>query len=103
MPSKRGDEGHVFGAHLRALLLQRKLTQQQLADRCGSNEPFISNLERGVKIPSLSMLLRLAEALEVRPSSEALSGLRRRHGAAPKPYGWAADGVVLERCSQECG
>lgn len=63
MPSKRGSEGTVFGAHLRALRTDRGLTQQQLADRCESNEPFISNLERGVKIPSLSMLLRLAEGL----------------------------------------
>ena len=64
MPSKRGSEGEVFGAHLRALRTARGLTQKQLADRCESNEPFISNLERGVKIPSLSMLIRLAEALE---------------------------------------
>ncbi len=64
MSSKRGSEGTVFGAHLRVLRAERGLTQQQLADRCGSNEPFISNLERGVKIPSLSMLLRLAEGLE---------------------------------------
>jgi transcriptional regulator with XRE-family HTH domain len=64
VPSKRGTEGEVFGAHLRALRTARLLTQQQLADRCESNEPFISNLERGVKIPSLSMLLRLADALQ---------------------------------------
>jgi transcriptional regulator with XRE-family HTH domain len=64
MPSKRGNEGEVFGAHLRALRTARGLTQRQLAERCESNEPFISNLERGVKIPSLSMLIRLAHALE---------------------------------------
>ena len=68
MTSERRPEGQVFGAHLRTLRTARNLTQQQLADRCGSNEPFISNLERGVKIPSLSMLLRLAEALDCRPS-----------------------------------
>lgn len=64
MPSKRGSEGEVFGAHLRALRVERGLTQQQLAARCESNEPFISNLERGVKVPSLSMLIRLAHGLE---------------------------------------
>lgn len=64
MPSKRGTEGEVFGAHLRALRTARGLTQTDLADRCESNVPFISNLERGVKIPSLSMLIRLAGALE---------------------------------------
>ncbi len=64
MPSKRGTEGEVFGAHLRALRTARGLTQTDLANRCESNVPFISNLERGVKIPSLSMLIRLAAALE---------------------------------------
>ena len=40
--------------------------RKELAARCESNRPFISNLERGVMIPSLTMVLRLAEALECR-------------------------------------
>jgi len=60
----RSCEAEVFGAHLRKLRASRGLTQSQLADRCRSNVPFISNLERGVTAPSLAMLLRLAEALE---------------------------------------
>lgn len=42
------------------------MTQGELAERCGSNHPFISNLERGVKVPSLTMILRLADALKCR-------------------------------------
>lgn len=38
----------------------------QLDDLCGSHKPFISELERGVKVPSLTMILRLAEALDCR-------------------------------------
>ena len=60
------NEGVIFGQRLRELRLARNLTQTQLAERCGSNHPFISNLERGVKVPSLTMVLRLAEALECR-------------------------------------
>lgn len=60
------NEGPIFGKRLRELRVERKLTQTQLAQRCGSNRPFISNLERGVKVPSLTMVLRLAEALECR-------------------------------------
>jgi transcriptional regulator with XRE-family HTH domain len=56
--------GEIFGAHLRELRLARNLTQPQLAERCGSNVPFISNVERGVMLPGLAMLLRLADALE---------------------------------------
>jgi transcriptional regulator with XRE-family HTH domain len=62
------DEGEVFGAHLRELRTKRGLTQAQLADTARTSTPFISQLERGVTTPSLGMLLRLAEALECRPS-----------------------------------
>jgi transcriptional regulator with XRE-family HTH domain len=62
----RSREAEVFGSHLRELRTARGLTQAQLADRCRSNVPFISNLERGRTAPSLAMLLRLAEALECR-------------------------------------
>jgi transcriptional regulator with XRE-family HTH domain len=61
-------EGEIFGAHLRDLRLARELTQAQLADLARTNNPFISNLERGLTTPSLGMLLRLADALECRPS-----------------------------------
>lgn len=61
-------EGVIFGQRLREMRTARKLTQGELAERCGSNHPFISNLERGVKVPSLTMILRLAEALECRPT-----------------------------------
>lgn len=56
--------GKIFGAHLRELRLARGLTQPQLAERCGSNVPFISNVERGVMLPGLAMLIRLSGALE---------------------------------------
>src|SRR3954449_12557893 len=62
--TKTAPEGVIFGQRLRELRIAGELTQRQLADACGSNSPFISNLERGVKVPSLTMLLRLAEALD---------------------------------------
>jgi transcriptional regulator with XRE-family HTH domain len=64
--TKTFPEGVIFGQRLRELRVARNLTQGELADRCGSNRPFISNLERGVKVPSLTMVLRLAAALECR-------------------------------------
>jgi len=62
--TKTAPEGVIFGQRLRELRTARNLSQGELADRCGSNRPFISNLERGVKVPSLTMVLRLAAALE---------------------------------------
>ena len=64
--TKTAPEGVIFGQRLRELRVARNMTQRQLADACGSNSPFISNLERGVKVPSLTMVLRLAEALDCR-------------------------------------
>jgi transcriptional regulator with XRE-family HTH domain len=60
----RGDEAAVFGRHLRELRLARGLTQAQVAERCGTMVPVISNLERGMTVPTLSTLLHLASALE---------------------------------------
>jgi transcriptional regulator with XRE-family HTH domain len=65
---KRGDEAAVFGRHLRELRLVRGLTQAQVAERCGTMVPVISNLERGMTVPTLSTMLHLARALECRPS-----------------------------------
>jgi transcriptional regulator with XRE-family HTH domain len=64
----RGDEAAIFGRHLRELRLARRLTQAQIAERCGTMVPVISNLERGMTVPTLSTLLHLARALECRPS-----------------------------------
>ncbi len=60
----RGDEAAVFGRHLRELRLARGLTQAQVAERCGTMVPVISNLERGMTVPTLSTLLHLANALK---------------------------------------
>jgi len=62
--TKTAPEGVIFGKRLRELRIERNLSQGELADRCGSNRPFISNLERGVKVPSLTMILRLSNALD---------------------------------------
>jgi len=62
--TKRESDGVIFGRHLRELRLARGLTQQQLAALIDSNHPFISNMERGLTLPGLAMLVRLAEALQ---------------------------------------
>lgn len=64
MRENRGDEAAVFGHHLRELRLARGLTQAQVAERCGAMVPVISNLERGMTVPTLSTLIHLAAALE---------------------------------------
>lgn len=47
------------------------LTQQELADRIGANKGYISRLERGLTVPTVSTLYRIAAAMglsvELRP------------------------------------
>jgi transcriptional regulator with XRE-family HTH domain len=56
-------EGEVFGRHLRELRQKYGVTQQQLSIATGLTEGYISNMERGLKVPSLTTILRLAVAL----------------------------------------
>ena len=57
-------EGEVFGERLRQLREERGLTQRSLADLLGVKHPYISEMERGIKVPSLTTILRLAVALK---------------------------------------
>ena len=75
----RESDGIVFGRHLRELRLAKGLTQSKLAERIDSNYPFISNMERGLMLPGLAMLVRLADALECNVS-ELVRVLDRRRG-----------------------
>lgn len=49
------------------------LTQQELAERIGANKGYVSRLERGLTIPTVSTLYRIAAAMglvvELRPAS----------------------------------
>ena len=50
---------------LKELRQQRQYTLEQLAWRAGCTKSYISQLEKGTSAPSISMLGRLANALEV--------------------------------------
>jgi len=52
-------------SRLKQLRNRKKLTLQQLAEIAGCTKSYISQLEKGTSSPSVSMLGRLAEALEI--------------------------------------
>ncbi len=56
---------HGLGQTIRALRLQRQMTGTELARRCGVTKGLISQIERGTTVPSLDVLVRVANALEV--------------------------------------
>ena len=57
-------EGELFGGRLRAIRQKRGMTQQALAEVAGMSLTYISNMEHGLKVPSLTTILRLAVALD---------------------------------------
>ena len=56
-----------FAANLRRLRVAAELTQDGLSDLSGLHTTEISRLERGVRDPRLSTIVRLARALRVEP------------------------------------
>ena len=58
-------EAQLFGRRLRELRKARGLTQEALAEAADLSGNYISDLELGLKVPSLTILVRLSEALDI--------------------------------------
>lgn len=58
-----------FADRLRTLRLERRLTQERLAELIGKTTEHVSFLERGERAPSFEVLLELAHALEISVSN----------------------------------
>ena len=54
-----------IGIRVKAIRIQRRLTQEQLAEKIGVSWSAISNLERGRHIVSIERLLDISVALDV--------------------------------------
>jgi transcriptional regulator with XRE-family HTH domain len=58
-------EAQLFGRRLRELRQTRDLTQEALAEAADLSGNYVSDLELGLKVPSLTIIVRLSEALDV--------------------------------------
>lgn len=56
-----------FGQVLGSLRRTAKLSQEELADRSNLHRTYISQLERGLKSPSLKAIAAIAKALNIAP------------------------------------
>ena len=65
-------DGHhtppIRSAIVRRFRKDYEWTQEDLADRAGLTTTYVGQVERGDKVPSLTVVLKLARALEVLPA-----------------------------------
>jgi transcriptional regulator with XRE-family HTH domain len=70
----------AFSELLRELRQHAALSQEALAEKAGLHRTYISQLERGIKSPTLDVIAALSPALEV-PLKAFLTQLSRRLGS----------------------
>jgi transcriptional regulator with XRE-family HTH domain len=76
------DMRRLVGRNVRRLRLQRGLTQEQLAERSGFTQQYVSGLESGHRNPTVVTLYEIAQALGgtptelLDPDGEALESRR---------------------------
>lgn len=58
----------LVGTNVRRIRLARGLTQEQLAERSGFSQFYISSLELGRRNPTIVSLFEIAQALGVQPA-----------------------------------
>lgn len=58
----------AFGEAIRRRRSTLQISQEELGFRSGVHRTYVSELERGLKSPTLATIERLAEALDLRPS-----------------------------------
>lgn len=58
----------AFAENVARLRREKKLSQTEVANRSGIHATEVSRIERGLRDPRLSTLIRLARALEVDPN-----------------------------------
>ncbi len=74
----------AFGKLVAGLRQSVGLSQEELADRAEIHRTYVSQIERGLKSPTIITLLRLSNALETTPS-KLMKQLESELGLQP---GW---------------
>lgn len=59
----------IVARNLRRLRAERDITQEELAERAGLNRNYVGMIEREENAPTVDTLEKLAEVLQVEPTS----------------------------------
>ncbi len=62
---KVGQTVESLGEYLREQRLQSRLSLRQLAEQAGVSNPYLSQIERGLRKPSADVLQQIAKALRI--------------------------------------
>jgi transcriptional regulator with XRE-family HTH domain len=57
----------VFSENMKKYRKKAKLTQEKLAELCGTDHRYIGQIETGTRCPSLDYVERIATALQIAP------------------------------------
>jgi transcriptional regulator with XRE-family HTH domain len=88
-----------IGNRLRALRVKSGLTQTELANLVGSHQTALSQVEVGRRGVSLHQVLKLAQALNVRPD-DIIGSVPHAQPARPRDRGQLRSGKILRRLEQ---
>lgn len=67
----------LFGAEICRLRGRLGISQEELGFRVGVHRTYVSQIERGLKSPTLNVILRLAKALH-RPASRLIGSVEKK-------------------------
>lgn len=59
------DINYEFGKRIFYLRNEKKLSQEELAFRCGINKNYLSDIERGQRNPTLKIIQKIAVGLDI--------------------------------------
>lgn len=75
---KRQPDAELFGTVVRELREARGWTQEELAERANMNASYLGFVERGDNVPTLTIIIQIAEGLRVEPGELLREVMKRR-------------------------
>lgn len=90
-----------IGSFIRSQREAAEVSLRQLAERAGVSNPYLSQIERGLRKPSADVLAQIAKGLRV--SAEVLyvrAGILEERAASPVRDALLADSQITERQKQ---